>query len=201
MLKDFRNSIIYNDAVNYASYIHKNEMRKGTNEPYVFHPIRVSKLVERYMEDDKDVENYIIAAILHDTVEAEYDKKEEVLGYIEKRFGSKIKNIVENLTNEKISLDILGKEEYLALKMKNLEDKDLILKLCDRLDNVSSLKDASYSFNDKYTRETIYIINELLLSRDLNPTQLEIMNKIMTELKEVSFNKSALLDLRKIIDK
>lgn len=201
MLKDFRNSIIYNDAVNYASYIHKNEMRKGTNEPYVFHPIRVSRLVERYMEDDKDVEYYIIAAILHDTVEAEYDKKEVVLKYIEKRFGSKIKNIVENLTNEKISLDILGKEEYLALKMKNLEDKDLILKLCDRLDNVTCLKDASYSFNDKYTRETIYIINELLLSRDLNPTQLEIMNKIMTELKEVSFNKSALLDLRKIIDK
>ena len=79
MLNNFRNSSIYNAAVNYASYIHKNEMRKGTNEPYVFHPIRVSKLVERYMEDDKDVENYIIAAILHDTVEAEYDKKEEVL--------------------------------------------------------------------------------------------------------------------------
>ena len=85
--------------------------------------------------------------------------------------------------------------------MKNLDDKDLILKLCDRLDNVTCLKDASYSFNDKYTRETIYIINELLLSRDLNSTQLEIMNKIMIELKEVSFNKSTLLDLRKIIDK
>lgn len=194
MLKNFRNSIIYSDAINYASYIHKNEMRKGTTEPYVFHPIRVSRLVEKYMEDDRDVENYIIAAILHDTVEAEYDKKDEVLGYIEKRFGSKVKNIVENLTNEKVAVDILGKDKYLALKMKNLDDKDLILKLCDRLDNVSSLKDASYSFNDKYTRETIYIINELLLSRDLNSTQLEIMNKIMTELKEVSFNKSALLE-------
>lgn len=196
----FRNSLIYNSALDFAKDIHKGQIRKGNNEPYIFHPIRVSRLVEKYMKDDRDVENYIIAALLHDTAEAAYEKKEKVLNDIEKQFGSKVKNIVDNLTNEKAAVDILGKDQYLALKMINLNDKDLILKLCDILDNVSGLKDTSYSFNDKYSRETVFIINELLLSKDLNSTELELMNKIMIELKEVSYNKSILLDFKKRLD-
>ena len=81
--------------------------------------------------------------------------------------------------------------------MVNIKKKDLILKLCDRLDNVSGLNITSEEFNEKYIRETTFIINYLLLNRKLNETHLKIINDIMRKIKEVSYKDPMIIEPRK----
>jgi (p)ppGpp synthase/HD superfamily hydrolase len=61
----------------------------------------------------------------------------------------------------------------------------LVIKLADRLDNVSDLKDASEKFREKYSKETKYILNQLEKNRELTKTQNKIMREIKKKLKEL----------------
>ena len=174
----------YEKALRYASEKHNGQVRKGTKPiPYINHPINVSHMISEYMKNDDEVEIYKIAAVLHDTLEDsdETDEEEAEL------FGKVVADIVLSVTSDKKKQKELGKDIYLSTKMVEMNDKSLILKLCDRLDNVSGLDVVSEEFNEKYVRETSYIINYLLLNRDLNDTQLEIINEIMKKIKEVSY--------------
>lgn len=180
-------------AYKFAYEKHKGQDRKGyDHKPYITHPIEVSKLVEKYMENDYQLEIYKVVALLHGTLEdtdATYDEIEEL-------FGKNIADIVLELTNDKDEKDRLGKDVYLADKMSKMDDKTLILKLCDRLHNVSELIYADDEFNEKYVRETVYIINYLLLYRNLNKTHLIIINDIMKEIKKVSRKSPMLIEPR-----
>ena len=185
---------MYNKALKYATIKHEGKYRKGyDHKPYITHPIEVSKLVEKYMQDDYQLDIYKVAALLHDTLEdtdATYDE-------ISKLFGKQIADIVLELTNDKDEKNRLGKDIYLANKMSKMNDKTLILKLCDRLHNVSELINADDEFNEKYVRETIYIINYLLLYRKLDNTHLTIINDIMNEVKKVSKKSPMLIKPRR----
>ena len=184
---------IYDIALEYATKKHEGKFRKGYyNKPYITHPIEVSKLIEKYMEDDLEQDIFKVAALLHDTLEDTDATYEE----IEELFGKNIADIVLELTNDKEVKDRLGKDVYLANKMSKMNDKTLILKLCDRLHNVSELIYADDEFNEKYVRETVYIINYLLLYRNLNKTHLIIINDIMKEIKKVSRKSPMLIEPR-----
>ena len=52
-------------AIAFAVKAHEGQPRKGTDIPYIFHPIEVGMIVSR-ITDDAEV---IAAAVLHDTVE------------------------------------------------------------------------------------------------------------------------------------
>ena len=54
-----------NKAIRFAVNAHEGQCRKGTERPYILHPIEVASIVAR-MTDDQEV---ICAAVLHDTVE------------------------------------------------------------------------------------------------------------------------------------
>ena len=170
-------------ALDYATTKHDGKYRKGyDHKPYITHPIEVSNYVENYMKYEPDLKKYKIVALLHDTLEntdATYDEEKEL-------FGEDIANTVLELTNDNEDKKRLGKDIYLANKMTSMKDKTLIVKLCDRLHNVSELDTATDEFNEKYTIETIYIINYLLLNRELNKTHLKLINDIMNKIKEVS---------------
>lgn len=174
----------YEKALRYASEKHNGQVRKGTKPiPYINHPINVSHMISEYMKNDDEVEIYKIAAVLHDTLEdsdATYEEEAEL-------FGKEVADIVLSVTSDKVKQKELGKSIYLSKKMLDMNDKSLILKLCDRLDNVSGLDVVSEEFNEKYIKETSYIINYLLLNRELNNIHLEIINDIMNKIKEVSY--------------
>ena len=180
----------YKEALEYATKKHDGKLRKGSNKvPYITHPIEVSKLIEKYMKKDEELEKYKIAALLHDTLEdtdATYEEEAKL-------FGKDVADIVMEVTNDEEKKKKLGKEVYLANKMVLMNDKSLILKLCDRLHNVSCLRYASNEFNEKYIKETNYIINFLLQNRKLNKVQLKQVNDIMIKVKEVSLNDPVLI--------
>lgn len=184
----------YDLALEYATKKHEGKFRKGyDHKPYITHPIAVSNIVSKYMKNDSELETYKIAALLHDTLEdsdATYEEEKEL-------FGKKIADIVAEVTNDKEEKNRLGKDVYLANKMTFMKEKTLILKLSDRYHNVSELIYDSSEFNEKYVRETIYIINYIMLYRNLNETHLEQINDIMKKIKEVSIISPMIIEPRK----
>ena len=190
--KEFKTN--YDIALEYATKKHEGKVRKGNPPtPYIVHPIEVSKMISNYMKNDVDEEAYKVAALLHDTLEDSDATYEEEYNL----FGKQVADIVLSVTSDKKKQKELGKDVYLSKKMADMKEKDLILKLCDRLDNVSGLNITSEEFNEKYIRETTYIINYLLLNRKLNDTHLKIINDIMRKIKEVSYKDPMIIEPRK----
>lgn len=142
-----------------AWYYHRNQLRKGREEPYFFHCARVSALVSSFEDSTEDM---VIAAWLHDTVE---DTSINI-SYIDKVFGSNVLNIVLELTNKftKNNYPNLNREERKkreAERLSKCSKEARVIKLCDRLDNIS---DMDYVKTKKYyldeTRDLVDAIGD-----------------------------------------
>jgi (p)ppGpp synthase/HD superfamily hydrolase len=119
------------------------------------------------------------AAFLHDTVE----DTPTTLMEIKNKFGNLVASLVKELTSDSDKIKKLGKTEYLSNKMtEELTDYALVLKLADRLDNVSDFPKATASFVEKYKKETNSILNKLE-ERDLTGTQKKLIAAIKEKLK------------------
>lgn len=186
----------YELALDYAAKKHSGKYRKGIpKKPYIIHPVNVSKLIEKYMGDDENIEDLKVVGLLHDTIEDTDATYEEEVSL----FGRYVADIVISLSSDKKMQKELGKDVYLSQKMCEMDDTTLAIKLCDRLDNVTGLNIVDKEFNAKYIRETTYIINQLLLSRKLNDIQLRIINDITNTIKIVSMDDPMIIKPRKYI--
>ena len=170
-----------NKAIIYATKMHKGQTRKN-GEPYINHPLRVAQNVLKY-KHSKNLEILLVSACLHDTLE---DTSATYYDLIE-NFGPQVASIVLELTTDEDMKNLLGKEKYLAIRMKNMSSWSLIIKLCDRLDNVKDLVNTTdESFKNKYLNETIGIIEYLLTNAKLSQTHLNILEEIILTLIKLS---------------
>ncbi len=71
---------------------------------------------------------------------------------------------------------------YLLDKMLNMSSYALVIKLCDRLDNLNDMETMTEGFRIKYTEETKYIVNGLFLGRKLTKTHKKILKDIKKHL-------------------
>lgn len=156
-------------AITYASEQHATQKRK-TGEPYITHPLEVSSIVRQYTTDD----NLIVAAILHDTIEDTSTTYAE----LKEKFNKKIADNVLALTNNKPKMNAIGKPKYLVDKMKKMTDGQLIIKLADRLHNVSSLKGTDKKFYDRTIRQTKEVLKGLKKERSLNGKHKNLIKRI-----------------------
>ena len=176
------NELITNKALEFARKKHKGQMRKNnTPVEYITHPINVANLVKKYANNKENIDDLVSSAYLHDTLEDTNTTYEELIC----NFGNIISNLVKELTNNDVLKKEMGKTKYLSMKMANMSENALIIKLCDRLDNVSSLYDTNKAFIDKYLRETISILNYIINNRNLNTIHLNIINDINKEVNNV----------------
>ena len=176
------NELITNKALEFAREKHKGQMRKNnTPVEYITHPINVANLVKKYANNAENIDDLVSSAYLHDTLEDTNTTYEELIC----NFGNLISNLVKELTNNDVLKKEMGKTKYLSMKMTNMSEDALIIKLCDRLDNVSSLYDTNKAFIDKYLRETISILNYIINNRSLNSIHLNIINDINKEVNNV----------------
>merc|ERR1711935_397472 len=121
-------------AADYAARKHRDDRRKDDCQtPYINHPIGVAAiLTEEGGVDDVDT---IIGALLHDTVEdtdATFDE-------IEKLFGANVRDIVDQVTDDKT----LEKAERKRLQIANAPKKRIEakrVKLADKLYNLRDLE-------------------------------------------------------------
>lgn len=167
------------DACKFGDIAHIKDKRKS-GEPYITHPIAVAEILAGFRLD----RDSIIAAILHDTVE-DTEVTEEI---ITAEFGETVARLVDGVT--KLKSSGMSKQQsqaatfYKILTATLIDPRVLIVKLSDRLHNMSTLDAVSEDKQKRTARETLdfYIpfarlmgLNniadyiELLCYRNLNP--------------------------------
>ena len=72
------------------------------------------------------------------------------------------------------------------MKMIDMSDDALIIKLSDRLQNISDAFTASERFRNKYFQETVKIMDELEGHRRYNRVQDLLVNQIKMKLENIS---------------
>lgn len=164
-------------AIQFAEEKHRKQVRKS-GEPYIVHPIKVAKIIRENKESHK-INELISAAFLHDTLEDTSASEKE----LKELFGELVLSLVKELTTDEQEKEKLGKKEYLAEKMKNMSSWALVIKLADRLDNVSDLNQGTPEFKKRYTEETEYILKEIEKSRTLSKTHEKLIKQIKEKIK------------------
>lgn len=167
-------------ALGYATKMHKGQYRHDGTE-YIAHPIRVANYVKKY-KTSHHLEDLYVAALLHDVIE---DSKATYYDIIN-LFGIQVASLVLELTNDEDLLKELGKTKYLKLKMKNMSNWALTIKLCDRLDNTCDLVCSNKKFRNQYLKDTLEIINYILDNRKLTKTHLTIIKDIINKVNLIA---------------
>ena len=98
----------FEDALVFAARLHRGQLRKGSDIPYVSHLLAVAALViENGREEDE-----VIAALLHDAIEDQGGKKTR--DKILRRFGAGVTEIVEGCTDAHVTPKPAWKDRKLA---------------------------------------------------------------------------------------
>lgn len=120
-----------NKAIMFASVAHSNQYRKGSNIPYILHPLEAGIIVSQMKND----ENLICAAILHDTMEDVNISYET----IKKMFNDKIAGLVKCQSEDKTKTWKERKKHTIDyLKQEKSEDIKIVC-LGDKLSNMKSV--------------------------------------------------------------
>lgn len=127
----------YTKALLLAAEAHEGQERKGTDIPYITHPVAVAALVARYGGD----ENQQIAGLLHDVLEDGGMQFEPRIA----EFGERVLSIVRACTDGtpdaatgKKAPWRERKEAYLA-HLSESSDASLLVSACDKLHNIQSI--------------------------------------------------------------
>lgn len=172
-------------AWNFAKEAHKDQIRKFVNLPYFdAHVQKVNGIVKQYTTD----EDILCAALLHDVLEDCFDDIRQGYQVVSDEFGSRIADLVVEVTSvgDEIDHDYDGsKTKYLTNKMIKMSSDALVIKLADRLQNISDAFTASPKFRQKYTNETLDIISELEKNRTFNSIHLRLISDIKAKLSNI----------------
>ncbi len=118
-------------AVEFSFKAHKGQKRKGTKIAYISHPMIVGLILAR-ISNDQDL---IIAGILHDVIEdTEYDK-----ATLEEKFGKRVANLVEEVSEDDKSLSYNKRKNRAAQKMISISDQAILIKAADVISNTTDL--------------------------------------------------------------
>lgn len=130
-----------NLALKTASKAHRDQARKGTDIPYISHPVAVAMIINKYTTD----EDIIVAGVLHDILE---DVKPSIYSEMDMRddFGDKITGIVKDVSEDKVAGEpekpwIERKKGYLA-HLDNLANVEpIIVSTADKIHNLTDMLD------------------------------------------------------------
>jgi (p)ppGpp synthase/HD superfamily hydrolase len=141
---------VFKRASAFAEYAHRsvNQLRKYTNEPYIVHPIAVSRLVATVTSSME----VMSAAILHDTIE----DVDWVTGeLITITFGKRIANLVLEVTDvsKKEDGNRAVRKHIDLMHLANASPEGQTIKLADLIDNTESITKYDPGFAYKYMRE------------------------------------------------
>lgn len=140
-------------AYKFSTKAHKGQERVS-GDPYIIHPVEVGCLLAELEMDDSS----IIAGILHDTIEdtsLTYDQ-------IKKEFSEEIAELVDGVT-KLTKISYTNKQEIQAENFRKMflamakDIRVIIIKLCDRLHNMRTLKFMVKEKQFQKARETMDI--------------------------------------------
>ena len=156
-----------NQAIEFAALAHLGMVRKGNNQPYIFHPLEVLNLVSMMTLDDE----ILCAAVLHDTVEDTDARIED----IEEKFGKRVAELVSFESEDKRgnvnkSATWKKRKQETINRIRALDDEGArMVCLADKVSNLRSFhlglldKGDEFwnSFNQKDPKEHYWYYSEL----------------------------------------
>ncbi len=128
-------SKLYDEALVYASDLHRTQVRKGSGTPYIAHLLSVSSRVL----SAGGTEVQAIAGLLHDA--AEDQGGQATLDEVRKRFGSDVAKIVADCTDSWVESKPAWrprKETYLSI-LPRKPTSSLLVSLADKVDNAEAI--------------------------------------------------------------
>lgn len=128
-------SPLFDDALTYASRLHREQTRKGSGVPYIAHLLGVCSRVLTHGGS----ETQAIAALLHDA--AEDQGGQATLAEIGRRFGPAVAAIVSDCTDSWVEPKPAWrprKEAYLAT-LPTKPATSLLVSLADKTDNAEAI--------------------------------------------------------------
>ncbi len=137
-------------ACTFGDVAHIKDKRKS-GEPYITHPIAVAEILAGFRLDT----DTLIAAILHDTVE----DTSVTFSDVATQFGETVANLVDGVT--KLKSSAMSKQESQAATFHKIitatiaDPRVLIIKLSDRLHNMSTLDAVGQDKQQRTAKETL----------------------------------------------
>lgn len=170
-------------AFHYGEWAHREQTRKS-GEPYFTHPVRVSGLIADLKLDTASV----CAGLLHDVVEDTLATIEDIRG----DFGPEIAELVDGVT--KLSkINFASREDAQAESFRKMvvamarDIRVLLVKLCDRMDNMRTLSHMKVESQERIARETLEIYAPLANRLGLNLLKVELEDQAFRYLEPDSF--------------
>jgi guanosine-3',5'-bis(diphosphate) 3'-pyrophosphohydrolase len=159
-------------AFEYAVEAHEGAKRKS-GEPYILHPIAVSRIVAKEMGLDSVS---IICGLLHDVVEDTFKE----ISDIRDEFGSEVAAIIDGLTKISGVFDHKSSEQAENFRKMLLTLSDdvrvILIKLADRLHNMRTLEYMKKEGQLKISSETLYLYAPLANRLGLHTVKSELEN-------------------------
>lgn len=192
--KNVLNFDLINKAIYWAKKYHGEQKRKS-GEPYYTHPLEVAYMISGY----KLKTDIIVASILHDIIE----DTPVTAGMILDNFSWRITEMVDMLTRDRPDRSKLSVEEVLNNAYQKQDEEVLLIKLIDRLHNLTTLDAMTDEKKKKIALETLssfvllsvslntnqeYNLNSLIYNIISLPTGISSINELymLSELKEKS---------------
>lgn len=142
-------------ALKFADQAHAGQRRKFSGQPYICHPIRVAARVAAVPGATDEM---VVAAFLHDVVEDCGVGLDE----IGKEFGPVVKQLVSEVTNppDQPGHNRRAREAYRFAKLATVSNEAKVIKLADRIDNLSDLPKGT-RFYPVYLEESRQLLEVL----------------------------------------
>lgn len=138
---------LLDEAIIFAVQAHSGQVRKGTNRPYILHPLEAAAIVAS-MTDDLEV---IAAAVLHDTLEDAHKSVNEIA----EKFGRRVADLVQSETENKRE-DLPASDTWLTRKQETIDhlrhDQDIAVKMValgDKLSNIRAIYRDHLAIGDR----------------------------------------------------
>jgi GTP diphosphokinase / guanosine-3',5'-bis(diphosphate) 3'-diphosphatase len=171
------------EAYRFSDEMHLGQMRKS-GEPYISHPIAVAEICADWKLDAQA----IMAALLHDVMEDQDVKKEELI----ERFGAPVATLVDGLSKlDKIEFQSqieVQAENFRKMLLAMARDVRVILvKLADRLHNMRTLDFMSPEKKRRIARETMEVYVPIAHRLGLNNIYRELQDLAFSHLYPVRY--------------
>jgi (p)ppGpp synthase/HD superfamily hydrolase len=181
----------FDEALTYASDLHRTQRRKGGDVPYVGHLLSVASLVI----EGGGTETQAIAGLLHDAVEDQGGAP--VLAAIREKFGDDVAVIVAECsdTDEVPKPPWKPRKERYIAHLKTASEATVLVSLADKLDNARAiLRDYRDIGDELWTRfseadpnEHLWYYESLLaVFKDRNASWLvDELERVLSELRNL----------------
>ncbi|MEY3579427.1 MAG: hypothetical protein RI984_531 [Pseudomonadota bacterium] len=171
------------EAYRFSDEMHLGQVRKS-GEPYISHPIAVAEICAEWKLDAQA----IMAALLHDVMEDQDVKKDELI----ERFGAPVASLVDGLSKlDKIEFQSQVEqqaENFRKMLLAMARDVRVILvKLADRLHNMRTLDAMAVEKRRRIARETMDVYVPIAHRLGLNTIYRELQDLAFQHLYPVRY--------------